>query len=117
MAAHFEAGSGETDGNLALGSSILDIDLKIVNEALGRGGAIGLDDADIVAVEVHVRVLNRELIGPDDGEPAGAVQRKSYESIKSDLNPKEMMIGSLGDAVKCAYRKSNGGFLRRRAKA
>lgn len=70
---HLEVLAGEADGHLALETRALDEHLEVVGEAIGRGGAIGLDDADVVAVEVAGEVPDGELVEGEDLEAAGAV--------------------------------------------
>lgn len=95
LPAHLEILSSESDGNLALGAGILDINLKVVDEPLHRSRLVGLNDADVVAVKVDVGVFGGELIGGDDEEAAGAV-------VGVELRRRVLVLVHVGRAAKRA---------------
>lgn len=70
---HLEILAGEANPNLTLSPRVLHFNLEIVGEPPHRGRPVGLHDADVVAVEAHVRVLHGQLVGRHHEEAAGAV--------------------------------------------
>lgn len=73
LPSHLKAFGGETNGNLPFCPSVLYMNLEVVNKSFNWSWLVGLDDTNIVAVKIHVRILDRELIGGNQQETSGTV--------------------------------------------
>ena len=73
LSPHYKALLSETNSDFPFNTSILDKNLEVVSKTLEGSRFISLSNADVVTVEIRVRVLDGKLIGRDDHKPACAV--------------------------------------------